>query len=102
MNERKQIKSLLDEELSTVRFKKKEDVLKRTHPKTFKQKWEAWLNEEISVPVIPTTSFTVLLLAVGIFTMLETNPETTNHIVEFGGNLYYQHVLDERGVSYER
>ncbi|WP_368503640.1 hypothetical protein AB3N04_15870 [Alkalihalophilus sp. As8PL] len=99
MKEREEVKRCIDEQLEHIQFTKQKEVLKRTHPKTAREKWVAWMNQEMTVPVVPVTSVAALLLVINM--MVGDSPTQTNQLVEVGGNVYYKHVVEGRGLEGE-
>jgi hypothetical protein len=100
MNEREELKKCIDKQLEQIQFTRQKDVIKRTHPKTVKEKWVSWMNQEMTIPVVPVTSVAALLLVISI-TMGDDSPKETQQLVEVGGNVYYKHVVEGRGLDGE-
>jgi hypothetical protein len=100
MNEREEVKRCIDEQLEHIQFTKQKEVLKRTHPKTAREKWVSWWNQEMTVPVVPVTSVAALLLVINMMVDSDS-PTQTNQLVEVGGNVYYKHVVEGRVLEGE-
>ncbi|MDV2684884.1 hypothetical protein RYX56_10940 [Alkalihalophilus lindianensis] len=100
MNEREEVKRCIDEQLEQIQFTKQKEVIKMIHPKTALEKWVSWMNQEMTIPVVPVTSVAALLLVISM-TVGSDNPTHTNQLVEVGGNIYYKHVVEGRVIEGE-
>ena len=98
-NERKQIKQALDQELSGTAFSKKAAVLRRTHPKTRKEKLDALWNREVQVPLIPLGAALFLMITAGTLVGMPGDHEEERELIERGGSYYWSDMIDEGGPT---
>lgn len=102
--ERESIKENLNAELADVDFTRAADVLRRTHPRTWQQRFTAWWNRELSLPIIPIgIGFVLLLFLVGVVQLrdyadLPRSSHHGNELVQAGGNTYWKKDY-ERAVA---
>ncbi|MUV36849.1 hypothetical protein JNUCC1_00653 [Lentibacillus sp. JNUCC-1] len=94
------LKHKLDEDMQHIHFSGQKDVLKRTHPESFRDKAVAFWNKEISIPLLPvSTVFALVLLAVGYHeVVVPLQPDQTQKTIEVAGNTYWENDF-ERAVS---
>lgn len=97
-NEQKAIHKKLHQELAHIHFSGSEEVLKRTHPKTFSQKLSEWWNKEVSIFLLPVGI--VMLLIISVIT-IPTVPQDTEinvknrELIQVGGNFYWKDLFEE-------
>ncbi len=103
--EQDRLNSLLDKEVSQLHFSGHKEVLKRTHPKTVKEKLSIWWNKEIEIPLRLIGAILICFLLIGSYSFYENmrNDNEINHdvdrvLVEEGGNVYWKDDL-ERAVG---
>jgi hypothetical protein len=102
MNQQRQrIKHKLDSELADIRFDRTDDVVKRTHPKSWVSRGRALWNKEIELPLMPVSTALVLLLtaaAIYHYKAPAADPELAlldkRQLIETGGNFYWQDEFD--------
>lgn len=96
------MKQKLDEELSHLTFSRQEEVLKRVHPLTWREKVTAFLNREVTIPLVPLMSIVFLVVGIGIGSVWYGDPdrESIHHeervLIEKGGNMYWSDLFKER------
>lgn len=106
--ERAYIRSKLDGELEEVRFGRAEDVLRRTHPRTWRDRLRAFWNKEIEVPVLPLGLSFAVILAISAASQLRDRvgdgdaalPES-RELIEAGGNTYWKDDYERAVASVE-
>lgn len=97
-SEQKQIRHQINEEMSHVSFSGKDKVLQKTHPITWTEKLGKWLNKEITIPLVPVSVASLLLITALLFPamLLEDDHHLpTREIVEVGGNYYWSDLFEE-------
>jgi hypothetical protein len=102
--EKKAFKGKLDDELKDRHFLMKEEVMRRTHPSTLRQRLNVIWNKEIEVSLLPLSAVLVLLfLAVGLRGFLyEKEPEQGNReLIEISGNVYWKDQLEKAVMKHE-
>ncbi|XID92737.1 hypothetical protein ACF3MZ_30515 [Paenibacillaceae bacterium WGS1546] len=104
--ERAHIRNKLDAELEEVRFGRADDVLRRTHPRTWRDRLRAFWNKEIEVPVLPLgLSFAVILAVTAASQLRERAGDGDaalpggRELIEAGGNTYWKDDY-ERAVAF--
>ena len=97
MEERKQIKKHIEEELEGLHFTKQENVLNqlKNHP-TWKTRFKQLWNKEITIPLLPVSSaFVLLIFGYGFFNMYELNNQfEQKEFIEIGGNTYWKDEIE--------
>ncbi|MFC5468485.1 hypothetical protein ACFPPD_07115 [Cohnella suwonensis] len=96
----------LDEELKDVKFAKAAETLRRTHPRTRRDRLHAWWNMELRVPLFPIgIGFAVAMtLFVGVRLKEVPAPDETpsyerRELVRAGGNTYWKDEY-EKAVAF--
>ena len=102
--EKDSVKRQLEHELKQITFTKHQEVLKRTHPVSLKQKLRAFWNKEVEIPLIPIGA--VLTLVFFTWGISEFNHEhepltVKRELVQVGGNTYWKDELEKVVVLYE-
>jgi len=104
--ERESIRNKLDEELRELKFERAEDVIRRVHPRTWRERLSGIWNKEIEVPVLPLgMSFAVILAVVAVSHLRTSGDEGKSgrngeerQLIEAGGNTYWKDEY-ERAVA---
>ncbi|MFB9275693.1 hypothetical protein [Cohnella cellulosilytica] len=96
----------LREELDELRFGGQEDVLRRTHPRSWRDRLLALWNKELEVPVVPLGLSFAVLLAVVAASQLRgpddgDDASTGRQLVEVGGNTYWKDDYERAVASIE-
>mgnify|MGYP001447668609 FL=1 len=103
--EQEKLKHRLDEELRHITFTKQVRVLKRTHPKTFREKFSIWWNKEIELPLRYLGIVMICFLLIGTYSIFEVNKEEEidgqRVLVEEGGNYYWKDQLERAVTKHE-
>ncbi|QMV43096.1 hypothetical protein [Cohnella cholangitidis] len=105
--EREFIKNRLDEELSALHFTKENEVLRRTHPRSWKERLTALWNKEIEVPLFPLGASMAVILTVITLTQLQSfmdadgSLEEQRQLIEAGGNTYWKDDYEKAVASVE-
>lgn len=91
------IKKRLDDELAMLYFNREEEVLRRTHPRSWHERLKALWNKELEVPLLPIGMSVAMLFAVVAVTQLQDfqNRQDTpsgdhRQLIEAGGNTYWK------------
>ncbi len=104
--ERECMNKRLREELDELRFGGQEGVLRRTHPRSWRDRLLALWNKELEVPVVPLGLSFAVLLAV-LAASQPRNPDdgveapTGRQLVEVGGNTYWKDDYERAVASIE-
>jgi len=110
-DEEKTLRAVLDEELDKLTFTGRIEVLKRTHPKSRKEKLIALWNKELELSPIPLAAAAVSCLlffwSIGAYDtnlQLEKRAPLVKSIelVEAGGNIYYKEQFEGRLQQYAK
>ncbi|MFV8826499.1 hypothetical protein [Alkalihalobacterium sp. APHAB7] len=99
MNDNRQhIKQKLQQQLEEHNFQKTEAVLKRTHPKTWNERLNRWLNNEVDIPLLPVSATVcALLLVITLpFVSLKEDTEIKGELVDMKGSIYWSEMIEER------
>ncbi|QTH41465.1 hypothetical protein J4772_28600 [Cohnella sp. LGH] len=95
----------LREELEELRFGGQEDVVRRTHPRSWSDRLLALWNMELELPIVPLGLSFVILLAVAAASQLRSfsddgseAADNRRELVEVGGNTYWKDDY-ERAVA---
>ncbi len=103
--ERESMNKRLREELEELRFGGQEDVVRRTHPRSWSDRLLALWNMELELPVVPLGLSFVILLAVAAASQLRSfsddgseAADNRRELVEVGGNTYWKDDY-ERAVA---
>ncbi|MDE5414071.1 hypothetical protein [Alkalihalobacterium chitinilyticum] len=99
MNDNRQhIKQKLQEQLEEHTFQKTQAVLKRTHPKTWSERLNRWLNHEVDIPLVPASATVCALLLVITLPFVFLNEETEHQgeLVDMKGSIYWSEMIEER------
>jgi hypothetical protein len=105
--EREFIKKRLDEELSALYFTRDDEVLRRAHPRSWKERLAALWNKEIEVPLFPLGVSMAVILTVVTLTQLESfmdadgTLEEQRQLIEAGGNTYWKDDYEKAVASVE-
>lgn len=96
MEEKRQIKKHLDQELKDIHFTKQADVLKQLKPKGWKMRLKQLWNKEISIPLLPVSSvFVLFIFGYGYFNIYDTNQQfEEKETIEFGGSTYWKNEVE--------
>ncbi|XEC95131.1 hypothetical protein AB6A23_00635 [Paenibacillus tarimensis] len=103
--ERERLKQKLDEELEAVEFTRQDEVIKRTHPRTWQDAVVSWWNKEIELPLVPIGIAASFLFALVTFNNLNGHTveppviREQRQLVEVAGNTYWKDDY-ERAVAY--
>ncbi|MFC5404941.1 hypothetical protein [Cohnella soli] len=104
--EQTHISQRLDEELNIVKFTRAEETIRRTHPRTRRDRLHAWWNKELRVPLLPIgVGFVVAMtLFVGIrLKEISIRGEVPlyerRELVQAGGNMYWKDEY-EKAVAF--
>jgi len=100
------IRNKLDEEMGELRFSRAEDVLRRTHPRSWRDRLLAFWNKELEVPVLPVGLSLAVILAVVAADRLKGTGHgqepgaaaSERQLIEAGGNTYWKDDY-ERAVA---
>lgn len=102
--ERESMNKRLREELEELRFGGQEDVVRRTHPRSWRDRLLELWNKELELPVVPLGLSFVILLAVATASQLRSSDDGSEavdnrrELVEVGGNTYWKDDY-ERAVA---
>jgi len=105
--ERESMNKRLQEELGGLRFGGQENVLRRTHPQTWRDRLLALWNKELELPVVPLGLSFVVLLAVAAASQLRSSDDGSEaadnrrELVEVGGNTYWKDDYEKAVASIE-
>jgi hypothetical protein len=106
--EQKLITQQLNRELSELQFNRQSEVIKRTHPTTWKQRINAFWNKEIELPLLPIGTAIAVVIAVFIIIQEQSAPHVETPLVakqrvlvEEGGNTYSEDVYKRAVVRIE-
>ncbi|WP_010098846.1 hypothetical protein [Ornithinibacillus scapharcae] len=99
-NTRKDIKSQLDKELEQFQFSKKDAVINRLYPLSWKAKLQKLWNTEVTIPLVPVSAFFVLLImGIGYMEMKPTNEsnlkdDAVSVLVVVADNYYWKNDIE--------
>ncbi|GAA3401699.1 hypothetical protein ACFFNY_13210 [Paenibacillus hodogayensis] len=102
------LRERLREELEPLRFDAVEQVVRRTHPRTFGQRLRAWWNKELEIPVVPGgAAVAMVLFLFGIQQAASPHKRNeaaagTRQLVEAGGSMYWKDQLEKAVPSAEK
>ncbi|TVY01194.1 hypothetical protein [Cohnella terricola] len=107
--ERERIKNRLDEELGGLQFGGQEETLRRTHPRSWRDRLRAFWNKEIEVSLLPLGASLAVILAVAAIYQLsdakndsgDTDWRDGRQLVEAGGNTYWKDDYERAVASIE-
>ncbi|MED5015781.1 hypothetical protein P9847_00500 [Paenibacillus chibensis] len=105
------LKEQLESELSGLRFTREAEVIKRTHPVTFRGRLRAFWNKELELPVVPLgTAFALLLTSTFLYHAVrppKSGPEMSGEVpqqrelVKSGGSIYWKDEIERRLPHHE-
>ncbi|MBM7662899.1 hypothetical protein JOC85_003710 [Bacillus mesophilus] len=97
LNNQQRMKQQLDQELQDVTFTSFDKVLQETRPKTFRQRLNSLWNREITIPVLPFATATLLFIGIAGSTIFFSQEEPSPHrqLVEVSGNVYYSDLYEK-------
>ncbi|UCZ54417.1 hypothetical protein LGQ02_06545 [Bacillus shivajii] len=100
-DEQKTLRRQLNEELSSYEFSRKDEVMKRTHPKSFGEQFNNWWNKEVTIPLLPVGMAVILLFSVGTGSMfiVDNKDDAKRIMVEKGGNLFWSDLVRDEGMD---
>jgi len=104
--ERERMNDKLQDELKELRFGGQENVLRRTHPRSWRDRLASLWNKEIEVPVLPLgLSFAVILAVVAASQIRDSDggeaSSDRRQLIEVGGNTYWKDDYDKAVASLE-
>ncbi|WP_078555791.1 hypothetical protein [Bacillus alkalicellulosilyticus] len=96
-HEKKEIRYKLEQELESYTFERKKNVLKKTHPKTFIERYAAWLDGKITIPVYPVcAALGVAFLLVSVPLLTPEQQDGKGELVDLKGSIYWSEMIEER------
>lgn len=103
--DKKPLKQQLDHELNHLQFFKHEDVLKQTHPETWRQKAGQLWNKEISIPLLPISAICIVLFLLfgykEIILPEMDNASDEKVLIEVSGNMYWKDDFERAMIEHE-
>ncbi len=105
--ERESMNKRLREELEELRFGGQEDVVRRTHPRSWSDRLLALWNKELELPIVPLGLSLVILLAVAAASQLRSSDDGSEaadnrrELVEVGGNTYWKDDYEKAVAAIE-
>jgi hypothetical protein len=106
--ERESMNKRLREELDGLRFGGQEDVVRRTHPRSWRDRLRALWNKELEIPVVPLgLSFAVILAVVAASQLRSPEDDgdaasgEARQLIEVGGNTYWKDDYERAVASIE-
>ncbi|WP_456276640.1 hypothetical protein [Bacillus sp. AK128] len=96
-NNQQQMKQQLDQELRDVTFTSFEKVLQETRPKTIRQRLNLLWNKELTIPVIPFATATLLFIGIAgsVMFLPQEQVPTNRKLVEVSGNVYWSDLYEK-------
>ncbi|WP_017754807.1 hypothetical protein [Calidifontibacillus oryziterrae] len=96
-----EIKKQLDNELRHIHFSNENNVLERSHPRTFLQKIKYWWNKEITIPLVPVGAIIVIVMGsaltdeLGSLNSQKQVISQQRQLVKIAGNIYWNDLVEE-------
>jgi hypothetical protein len=107
-SEQESIKGMIDKELAELRFGRQADVLKRTHPRAWRDHLRVWWNKELQLPLLPIGLSCVLLITIATAVQLSELPNSHDapppqhrELIETGGNTYWSDEFEKAVGAHE-
>ncbi|MBB3125799.1 hypothetical protein FHS19_000453 [Paenibacillus rhizosphaerae] len=102
------IKRTLEQELSEIRFTQAEEVLRATHPRSWRDRVRAFLNKELELPLVPLGTAPLFLMAALFVYHLAEQPKTHpggpqlhRELIEEGGSYYWKDEYERKVNGHE-
>jgi len=107
--ERERIKKRLDEELGGLRFGGQEETVRRTHPRSWRDRLRTFWNKDIEIPLLPLGASLAVILAVAAIYQLsdakndsgDSAQQDERQLIEAGGNTYWKDDYERAVASIE-
>ena len=95
--ERNQVREQLEEELSGLKFRGHEEVMKRLQPVTWRERLQELWNREIEVPLVPVGLMVALIAGASFWLRQPTDVQDPRadhpkklELIEVAGNVYWK------------
>ncbi|OZB97728.1 hypothetical protein [Paenibacillus sp. XY044] len=103
------IKQALEQELSEIHFTQAAEVLRATHPRSWRDRVRAFLNKELELPLVPLGTASLFLLAAAfVYHVVDQpkihpvgSPQHRHELIEEGGSYYWKDEYERKVNGHE-